>query len=302
VLAYRRSFEMEKLDLAYSVVDLCHAGFRIRIERSRKMMLDDAMTYTTVGWSGYGERPRLDVVLEGQVRDTENGVVRHLGPGDFAIGRALDSLYQRAEREDFLCLAVEWNLGTLGTNAPIGLPQGTLNASDLSTLRGAVDQLSNAAAIGGGIGHEGLRSVLTVLSCLRAAGLPFESWRARDLTAEVPLSMQSAADVVGRALSRLDASPSSADLERELGVSRRQVGILVNELGTTYGLNGTDWRTMRDRWRLTAALGAMSHPDARTEDVARAVGYGSPNALCHAFRLAGLPTPGNVRSELARLG
>jgi AraC-like DNA-binding protein len=58
---------------------------------------------------------------------------------------------------------------------------------------------------------------------------------------------------------------------------------------------------MRDRWRLTMSAVALSHPLARTEDVARAVGYGSSNALCQAFRIANLPSPGQVRARLAIL-
>jgi AraC-like DNA-binding protein len=92
-----------------------------------------------------------------------------------------------------------------------------------------------------------------------------------------------------------------ADLERDLGLSRRRIAELIGELTSRYGMNGTDWRTMRDRWRVHSSLLAMSHPSARTEDVALAVGYGSANALCHAYRVANLPPPGQIRAALARL-
>src|SRR5262249_12047406 len=155
---------------------LYHPSFRIRIERTRNIVLDDAMTYPTVGWTGYGDRARLDVVLQGQVRDTENGVVRHLDPGDFAIGRALESLYARNAGDDYVCLAIEWDLGSLGTNTPIGLPTGRLAANDVASLRRAVDELRAPEAPGSEV-----RSMLEILSVLRAAGLPFDAWRARDL-------------------------------------------------------------------------------------------------------------------------
>ena len=88
--------------------------------------------------------------------------------------------------------------------------------------------------------------------------------------------------------------PACGSGERE---SRFDGGHIVGK----YGLNGSDWRTIRDRWRLNTALLAMSHPRARTESVATAVGYGSPNALCHAFREANIPSPGSIRDALARL-
>jgi hypothetical protein len=90
-------------------------------------------------------------------------------------------------------------------------------------------------------------------------------------------------------------------LERDLGISRRRIAGLVADLARRYGLNGSDWRTMRDRWRLHCGTAAMSHHEARTEDVAAVIGYGSANAFCYAVREAKLPSPGCIRDALARL-
>jgi AraC-like DNA-binding protein len=234
------------------------------------------------------------------VRDIENGVVRWLRPGEFTIGRALDSLYMRTQGEELLLLSIEWNLGSLGTSAPIGLPTGGLHPLDVVRLTADAGELlspdtaASETVMVGVIGR--------VMARLRAAGVPFDCWRAKDLLTPVPGSLQRVADAVGGHLSRIGDKPGTADLEAALGVSRRRVAQLVAELSSRYGMNGTDWRTMRDRWRLQAAMLAMSHREARTEEVARAVGYGSPNAFCHAFREAKLPSPGLIRTALARLG
>lgn len=296
MLLFRRSFVMPSIGASYTLVDHAHPSFRIRVEHGRGVACDESMMFPAVAWSGYGDRPRLDVVLRGRVRDVENGVVRWLEPGHFAIGRALDSLYMRIEGEEVLLLSIEYNLGSLGTSAPTGLPTGTL-------AREAVDELTCDAfsllraesppAVAGAIGH--------VLARLRAEGVPFDAWRARDLVTPVAPALQRVADAVGASLSNIGGAPSTRDLERSLGVTRRRVSQLIGEVASRYGMNGMDWRTMRDRWRVMSSLLAMSHPKARTEEVASAVGYGSPNAFCHAYRQASLPSPGRVRAELARL-
>ena len=296
---------MTELGVECAVNEYLHPGFRVRVERVRGMTYDEALVYPHVGFSGIGDRPRLDVVLRGHVRDTENGTARWLDAGGFAIGRALDSLYMRMQSQDVLCLGIEWNLGTLGTSAPTGLPTGALDARDREALTASAEALlaGDEEGHGGPLGRgSSIRIIADVLTRLRAAGLPFDVWRARDIVAPVPEPCQRVARALGRALSRLDLRPSSRDLEAELGVSRRRVADLVAEFGARFGINGgRDWRTMRDQWRLVMSVMAMSNPRARTEDVARAVGYGSANALCHACREAGLPSPGAVRGLLAGL-
>lgn len=298
MLSYRRSFEMPRIGVAFVVADYAHPDFRLRIEQGRGFTVDEQLSFPAITWSGYGDRPRLDVVLRGDVRDRENGVTRRLGAGSFAIGRALDSLYMRASarEQELLCLSIEWNLGSLGTSAPVGLPDGTLSASSLEELTRASQALLAPAPRAEAVGI-----LARILARLRADGLPFDTWRARDLASPAAPAHQRVADAVGRALSRLDAKPSLADLQAELGLSRRRVGDLVGEVSTRYGLNGSDWRSLRDRWRLSSAVLAMSNAEARTEDVAAAVGYGSANALCQAFNDASLPSPRLVRGALDRL-
>ena len=125
---------MVQTGAAYVVVDYTHPEFRVRVERGRAVEGDESIMFPAVAWSGHGDRPRLDVVLRGQVRDVENGIVRWLEPGDFTIGRALDSLYMRIQGAEVLLLSVEWNLGSLGTSAPVGLPTGTLPNEDFLEL------------------------------------------------------------------------------------------------------------------------------------------------------------------------
>ncbi|MBX3234482.1 MAG: helix-turn-helix transcriptional regulator [Labilithrix sp.] len=300
MLLFRRSFAMPSIGAYYTLVDHAHSAFRVRIEHGRGVACDEAMMFPAVAWSGYGDRPRLDVVLRGRVRDVENGVVRWLTPGDYAIGRALDSLYMRIEGDEVLLLSIEYNLGSLGTSAPIGLPTGALASAAVADITADAEELlrvgrgpNQDAIVAGAIGR--------LFARLRAEGVPFDAWRARDLVVPVAPALQRVADALGSSLSNIGGAPGTRDLEQALGVSRRRVSQLVGELASRYGMNGMDWRTMRDRWRVGSSLLAMSNPRARTEDVAAAVGYQSANAFCHAYRQANLPSPGSVRTELARL-
>jgi AraC-like DNA-binding protein len=298
---------MPSVALEFRMDDFAHSDFRVRVERHRGVVLDESMVYPNVAWTGYGARPRLDLVLRGTVRVIENGVVQWLKPGDFTIGRALDSLYLRMQGDEILTLAVEWNLGTLSSSAPIGLPSGSLDVSDIAHLTAAAEQLLDARALDPALaldrGAEGPTAgiIASILSRLRSVGVPFDRFRARDLVSAVSAASQRTASAIGRALSRINEKPSLPGIAAELGLSPRRVADVIAELTTRYGFNGHDWRAMRDRWRLTMSAVALSHPLARTEDVARAVGYGSSNALCQAFRIANLPSPGQVRARLAIL-
>jgi AraC-like DNA-binding protein len=282
------------------IFQLAHPSFHVRIEHTRRVCIDDTLTYPNIPWSGYGTRPRVDVVLRGDCRDSENGVTRWLSPGQFTIGRALDSFYMRSQGEEALVLGIEYDLGSLGTSAPIGLPVGAMSESDRAHLAAACEELLDSSDRGERRPESAIGVVGRIVSRLHAIGLPFDSWKAKDLVTPIPPLLQRVADALGQNLSRLRTKPGVGNLERELGLSRRRIADLVSELSKRYGLNGSDWRTQRDGWRLHCGLAAMSHPDARTEDVAEAIGYGSANAFCHALREAHLPAPGQVRAELER--
>ena len=105
------------------------------------------------------------------------------------------------------------------------------------------------------------------------------------------------------ALCSLGKSPQLVDLEAP-GRSRWTLTRTLHELYARYGLSGmggaTDWRSIRDFRRLRLAQVMMTHRRASTREIARFVGYGSPDAMCHAFAKAGFVSPGRMR-ESARV-
>jgi AraC-like DNA-binding protein len=99
---------------------------------------------------------------------------------------------------------------------------------------------------------------------------------------------------IDAALGELDAAPMLVDIERTLGTTRRTLTRNIRDLHVRYALTGRGagvWRGIRDVYRLVVASILVTHREATPRAVAAAVGYGSVEALDHAFRHASLPTP-----------
>jgi len=100
-------------------------------------------------------------------------------------------------------------------------------------------------------------------------------------------------------LSLLHRAPMLVDLEGPLAMSRRTLTRQVRVLQRRYALpGGESWRHLRDHYRLVVASVLLSHVEATPRAVAGIVGYGSVEALDHAFRRAALPTPITFRRTL----
>jgi AraC-like DNA-binding protein len=91
--------------------------------------------------------------------------------------------------------------------------------------------------------------------------------------------------------------PTLQEVSTSTGTSLRQ---LARDLGKLMGMTGLvgGWRDTTRRLRITLAVVGLSAPDTSIADVARAVGYGSVEAMARAFRDAELPVPGAVRAAL----
>ncbi len=81
-------------------------------------------------------------------------------------------------------------------------------------------------------------------------------------------------------------------------LSLRQLGRDLGELTRTFSLFGTGFRDVMRVLRLRAAVLLLSAPGSTPSDVARAVGYGSLDAMGRAFRDAALPAPSVVQDAV----
>ena len=136
-----------------------------------------------------------------------------------------------------------------------------------------------------------------VIAALRAEGFPFlPTASLSDLRNDTP--EQRLAEAVEQSLAPLSSQPSSVDLSRALGVGEHHALRRTNEHFRQFYFSVRGWREYLRRRRIDLGAFFMGRPDARTEDVARALGFRSPTSFCHAFQAAGLPSPRAVQHHL----
>ncbi|MEJ7603245.1 MAG: hypothetical protein WKG01_35485 [Kofleriaceae bacterium] len=100
----------------------------------------------------------------------------------------------------------------------------------------------------------------------------------------------------------LATSTSLKQIATIAGLSLRQLGRDLGELTRTFGLFGAGFRDAMRVLRLRAAVLLLSAPDGTPSEVARAVGYGSLDAMGRAFRDARLPAPSMVQEAVRYRG
>ena len=96
----------------------------------------------------------------------------------------------------------------------------------------------------------------------------------------------------------LATSASLKQIATIAGLSLRQLGRDLGDLTRSFGLYGAGFRDVMRTLRLRAACLYLSAPGATPSDVARAVGYGSLDAMGRAFRDASLPAPSVVQGAV----
>ena len=96
----------------------------------------------------------------------------------------------------------------------------------------------------------------------------------------------------------LATSTSLKQLAVIAGLSLRQLGRDFGDFTRDFGLFGGGFRDAMRVLRLRAAVLYLSSPGATPSDVARAVGYGSLDAMGRAFRDAKLPAPSVVQDAV----
>ena len=83
-------------------------------------------------------------------------------------------------------------------------------------------------------------------------------------------------------------------------VSPRQLDRYLKEFFETFAMVGGGWRAATVHLRIKLAVMFLSAEDVSVAEVARAVGYGSADAMARAFRDAGLSAPTTVREALSK--
>ena len=113
---------------------------------------------------------------------------------------------------------------------------------------------------------------------------------------------RSFAHAIERQLENLASHESTKlQMSESLHLSERQIHRLFEEFSARFGINARSWRDVRNRWRVQNAALLLSRRELTVADVAREVGYTSPNALARAFSKSGFPSPAVIRDRMSEM-
>jgi AraC-like DNA-binding protein len=165
---------------------------------------------------------------------------------------------------------------------PIDVPDDVLGAAGEVVLAAGRDDAALEGAFGallGGLARAGVLDAAAVEQALRPPPRPLAIiW-----------------STVRPMVERWNLNPTLQELEGVSGVSTRQLARRVTQFVNMFGLVGTRWRASTLHVRLKLAVILLSADDVSVGDVARAVGYGSADAMARSFRDAGMPPPATVQ-------
>ncbi len=130
----------------------------------------------------------------------------------------------------------------------------------------------------------------------RALGLP-DLERGLEPSVETKAEDARLAALVSRQSQALDAHPGVDDFASALGKNERRTSEVLGRYFRRYHASFRGWRAYLATLRVELALGLLcARPRARSEDIARWLGYRSSPAMYHALERRGL-SPGAIRTD-----
>ena len=278
-----RSVEATRLRAYLTTHALVHPKLRLHAVRNANVVSEDALLLRAFHRAGAVGRPVVTIVLEG------HGTVRAYGreacvtAGDLLAMDFKGAISMRQEGARYEALAFEWEPELLGPR-PGAFQQRRLSSAELARARTLWSTI---------VAGHGTPEALTgeLIAVLRATGLDLRTPDASELADPVSDSTRKMARALDLALSNLEGQPMTADIEKLLGLSARQVNRLVAAYNLRYGFNSVGWRDTRNRRRLMMGATFMTAPGASVSEVARFVGYRSPTAFARSLADAGMPPP-----------
>jgi AraC-like DNA-binding protein len=257
---------------------------------SHRVASDFGIWMDTVTCLARARRTQLSIVLAGRGYFVAGGSCVTLGPGD-----VVESDQSEQEPEGYAgtpseVIVLEWDSeGLFRPGRPGPARISKIGARDIGALRALVLELDQLPA--------GCW-VATLCERLRAAGLCVAGDLRELRSSAIRQPVAQCYDVLGSALSNLDAQPSLSELAETLGLSGRQAHRRVADLMREYRLPFDGWRDFVNESRLEWALQLLSVPDISISHAARTAGYRSTIALYHALSLRGAETPASMRRQL----
>lgn len=286
-------FESTSLGALIEVAALRRADVVLRGTRYAGLVVDERVLTRAFPWVEHAETLQVIALVGGAMRvgATAEAPAIVLEPGDALLLAPKQT--GRIRFEDVTFVDLEWDprKEPLGARADEPRLLTRLDASRLERLRArlAAGHGTSAELYGEAIDlFRGAGAPLSSVSVDALSGGPTE----RDLRVSRAISAQ---------LADLAHAATTKSLSEITGLSSRQLQRVLADFSARYRLNATNWRDMRNRYRLQIAMCLLGRSDASVAAIAAEVGYASPAALARALSNAGQPSPTELRDELARM-
>ncbi len=296
MLVSHRAIVAERIGAMLATSALLHPSFRVHAVENERVVSEDALTLRAFARVGHAGRPCVTMLLEGAARISAHENSRWLEPPSALALDYKSSIVMRQEGARYRALVLEWNDTHGSRPAPFFSPESEALFARAEALWSALRRGSSAEA-----DASVLSALGAVIAALRDNGLPLASpvlWIQPDLDVAEWIPLSSALD---RALSAMDDQPMVVDLAESMSLSPRHLQRVVTAFHERYGFNSGTWQDTRSRRRVMMGAALMTVPTASTEYVARVVGYRSARSFARALQMSGLPAPGEIRDEVARL-
>ena len=259
--------------------------FALRFTRYQDIVVDERLLTEAFPFLPTSSRVVCALMLEGAL-DVEGEAGRiDVSPGESVL---LGIPFMRRTRwTGAAYLDLEWTpLDTRQATVPIKL--------------GPVDREASTAIAAALVGrHPDQRATLeSAFALFRSIGAPLQL-ATDDLLGEPSESDRRLAHAMEVELANLSSRATELHLGDSMNLSPRQLQRLIQDFNARYQHNAGNWRDNRNRWRLQLAALLLSRPVLTVAEIAREVGYASPNALARAFLEAGFPSPAAVRARLS---
>jgi AraC-like DNA-binding protein len=176
-------------------------------------------------------------------------------------------------------------------------PSGDARLELSPTTKTALLRLAEALDASNAVAPTASAAAAGALAALRSEGLPMPDAIHANDTSQFATE-HDVARAVERSAGSLSSHPTGIDLAADLGVGEHHALRRANAYFRRFYFSVGGWREYLARRRIDLGAFFMGRPDARTEEVARALGFRSATSFCHAFQAAGLPSPRSVQREL----
>lgn len=288
-------FESTSLGALIEVAAIRRPDLVLRGTRYAGIVVDERVLTRAFPWVEHAETLQVIALVSGAMRvgATAETPAIALEPGDALLLTPKQT--SRIRFEDATFVDLEWDpKGGEPRRAFAAVEPRLLTRLDASRLERARARLS----AGEGTSAELYREAIDMF---RGAGAPLSSVSVDALSGGPTERDLRVSRAISAQLADLAHAATTKSLSAITGLSSRQLQRVLADFSARYRLNATNWRDMRNRYRLQIAMCLLGRSDASVAAVAAEVGYASPAALARALSNAGQPSPTELRDELARM-